>query len=178
MALGPRGRGEERRARGPSAMPVEVPLERWVRQRGGAEASERWRHGRLRRCRSRWRFRGAHAPQAQARRHQSGQAHDPRGSSGTSQTRREPSSRFRGDSAVPSSARSAEPLTDSGARLGSMKADGSRTRRAALPNVRAKGGDDGRAPGPGWRKCTVYRRPGPGGLPVALPLSEGLGRTA
>ena len=32
--------------------------------------------------------------------------------------------------------------------------------------------------GPGWRKCTAYRQPGPGGLPLALRLSEGLGRTA
>jgi hypothetical protein len=28
------------------------------------------------------------------------------------------------------------------------------------------------APGPGGRKCTAYRRPGPGGTPLALPLSE------
>jgi hypothetical protein len=27
-------------------------------------------------------------------------------------------------------------------------------------------------PGPGGRKCTGYRRPGPGGTPLALPLSE------
>jgi hypothetical protein len=40
------------------------------------------------------------------------------------------------------------------------------------PNVRAKGGADGVAPGPGWQKCTGYRRPGPGGTPLALPLSE------
>src|SRR5712691_5265719 len=36
-------------------------------------------------------------------------------------------------------------------------------------------GDDGRTPGPGWRKCTAYRQTGPGGLPLALRLSEGLG---
>ena len=30
-------------------------------------------------------------------------------------------------------------------------------------------------PGPGWRKCTVYRRPGPGGMPLGLALTEGLG---
>jgi hypothetical protein len=28
------------------------------------------------------------------------------------------------------------------------------------------------APGPGGRKCTAYRRPGSGGTPLALPLSE------
>ena len=39
-------------------------------------------------------------------------------------------------------------------------------------------GDDGRTPGPGWRKCTAYRQTGPGGLPLALRLSEGLGSTA
>ena len=27
-------------------------------------------------------------------------------------------------------------------------------------------------PGPGWRKCTVYRRPGPGGMSLALRLSD------
>ena len=32
-------------------------------------------------------------------------------------------------------------------------------------------------PGPGRRQCTEYLRPGPGGMPLALPLSEGLGRT-
>jgi len=35
---------------------------------------------------------------------------------------------------------------------------------------------DARTPGPGWRKCTVYRQTKPGGLPLALRLSEGLGR--
>ena len=40
------------------------------------------------------------------------------------------------------------------------------------------GGADGRTPGPGWRKCAVYRQTGPGGLPLALRLSEGLGSTA
>ena len=29
-------------------------------------------------------------------------------------------------------------------------------------------------PGPGWRKCTAYRRPGPGGMPLGLALTEGL----
>ena len=29
--------------------------------------------------------------------------------------------------------------------------------------------------GPRWRKCTVYRQTGPGGLPLALRLSERLG---
>jgi hypothetical protein len=33
-------------------------------------------------------------------------------------------------------------------------------------------------PGPGDRKCTRYLAAGPGGTPLALPLSEGLGRTA
>jgi hypothetical protein len=42
----------------------------------------------------------------------------------------------------------------------------------AMPNVRAKGGANGVTPGPGGRKCTAYRRPGPGGTPLALPLSE------
>ena len=28
---------------------------------------------------------------------------------------------------------------------------------------------------PGWRECTVYRRPGLRGMPLALSLSEGLG---
>jgi hypothetical protein len=32
-------------------------------------------------------------------------------------------------------------------------------------------------PGPGWRKCTAYRQTGPGGPPLVLRLSEGLGRT-
>ena len=32
-------------------------------------------------------------------------------------------------------------------------------------------------PGPGRRKCTAYRRPGPGGTPLALPLTEWLGPT-
>jgi len=39
-------------------------------------------------------------------------------------------------------------------------------------------GDNGRTPGPGWRKCTAYRQTGPGGLPLALRLSEGLGDAA
>ena len=38
-----------------------------------------------------------------------------------------------------------------------------------------KAGDCGRTPGPDWRKCTAYRRTGPGGLPLALRLSEWLG---
>jgi len=32
-------------------------------------------------------------------------------------------------------------------------------------------------PGPGHRKCTAYLWPGPGGAPLALPLTEGLGGT-
>jgi hypothetical protein len=46
------------------------------------------------------------------------------------------------------------------------------------PNVRAKGGANGVTPGPGDRKCTPYLAASPGGTPLALPLSEGLGRTA
>jgi len=30
-------------------------------------------------------------------------------------------------------------------------------------------------PGPGHRKCTTYLWPGPGGAPLTLPLTEGLG---
>jgi hypothetical protein len=30
-------------------------------------------------------------------------------------------------------------------------------------------------PAPGLRKCTAYLRPGAGGMPLALRLSEGLG---
>lgn len=30
-------------------------------------------------------------------------------------------------------------------------------------------------PGPDWRKCTAYHRSGPGGMPLALRLIEGLG---
>ena len=41
-----------------------------------------------------------------------------------------------------------------------------------------RAGDNGRTPGPGWRKCTAYRQTGPGGLPLALRLSEGLGLSA
>ncbi len=43
------------------------------------------------------------------------------------------------------------------------------------PNVRAKRGADGMPPGPGYRKCTPYLWPGPGGMPLVLRLSEGLG---
>ena len=32
--------------------------------------------------------------------------------------------------------------------------------------------------GPGWRKCTAYRRPGPRGTPLVLGLNEGLGSAA
>jgi len=32
-------------------------------------------------------------------------------------------------------------------------------------------------PGPGHRKCTPYLWPGPGGMPLALPLTEWLGPT-
>jgi len=37
--------------------------------------------------------------------------------------------------------------------------------------------DNGRPPSPGWRKCTACRRPGLGGLPLALRLNEGLDLT-
>ena len=33
----------------------------------------------------------------------------------------------------------------------------------------------GGTPGPDWRKCTVYRQAGPGGLPLGLASTEGLG---
>ena len=36
----------------------------------------------------------------------------------------------------------------------------------------------GTTPGRGWRKCTASRQTGPGGLPLVLRLSEGLGHTA
>ena len=49
---------------------------------------------------------------------------------------------------------------------------------ALRPNPSLKRSDDGRTPGPGWRKCTAYRQTGPGGLPLALRLSEGLGLNA
>ena len=45
-------------------------------------------------------------------------------------------------------------------------------------NVRVEAGDDGRTPGPDWRKCTAYRQTGPGGLPLGLASTEGLGLTA
>ena len=38
-------------------------------------------------------------------------------------------------------------------------------------------GDGGKTPGPDLQKCTAYRQAGPGGLPLALCLSEGLGVT-
>jgi hypothetical protein len=41
----------------------------------------------------------------------------------------------------------------------------------------SKAGDDGRTPGPGSRKCTVYRHSESGGLPLALRLSEESGVT-
>ena len=42
----------------------------------------------------------------------------------------------------------------------------------------SQAGDDGRKPGPGWGKCTVYCQAGTGCLPWALRLSEGFGHTA
>ena len=36
-------------------------------------------------------------------------------------------------------------------------------------------GDNGMPPAPGWRKCTAYRRPGAGGMPLALHLAPTLG---
>jgi hypothetical protein len=47
--------------------------------------------------------------------------------------------------------------------------------RKMRPNVRAKRGTGGGTPGPGYRKCTLYLWPGPGGPPLVLRLSEGLG---
>jgi hypothetical protein len=46
-----------------------------------------------------------------------------------------------------------------------------------LPNVRAKVSTDGVTPGPDGRQCTPYLPAGPGGMPLVLPLSEGLGST-
>jgi hypothetical protein len=51
-----------------------------------------------------------------------------------------------------------------------------RIETSVLPNVRAKGESDGVTPGPGDRKCTPYLAAGPGGTPLGLPLSKGLGR--
>ena len=48
---------------------------------------------------------------------------------------------------------------------------------AMRPNVRANRGTGGRTPWPGLRECTAYLRPGQGGLPEVLRLSEGLGST-
>lgn len=39
-------------------------------------------------------------------------------------------------------------------------------------------GDDGRTASTGRGKCAAYRQTGPGGLPLVLRLSEGLGRGA
>jgi hypothetical protein len=50
--------------------------------------------------------------------------------------------------------------------------DGAPRMSSATPNVRAKGGANGVTPGPGDRKCTPYLAAGPGGTPLALPLSE------
>jgi hypothetical protein len=55
--------------------------------------------------------------------------------------------------------------------------DNAIARRAGRPYVRAKRSANSRPPRPGWRKHTAYHRSGPGGLPLALRLSEGLGRT-
>jgi hypothetical protein len=49
--------------------------------------------------------------------------------------------------------------------------------RLVLPNVLAKGEADGGTPGPENRKCTPYLGSGPGGTPLDLPLSAGLGCT-
>jgi hypothetical protein len=32
-------------------------------------------------------------------------------------------------------------------------------------------------PGPGWRECTAYRRPGPGGMPLVLRLERKVRRS-
>jgi hypothetical protein len=44
-----------------------------------------------------------------------------------------------------------------------------------LPNVGAKGEASGVTPGPDGRQCTPYLTAGPGGTPLDLPLSDGLG---
>jgi hypothetical protein len=46
------------------------------------------------------------------------------------------------------------------------------------PNVRGEAWTDGGTPGPGWRKCTAYRQTGPGGPPLGLASTEGLGPRA
>jgi hypothetical protein len=43
------------------------------------------------------------------------------------------------------------------------------------PNVGAKGEADGETLGPDGRQCTTYLPAGPGGTPLDLPLSDGLG---
>jgi hypothetical protein len=43
------------------------------------------------------------------------------------------------------------------------------------PNVGAKGEAGGGTPGPDGRQCTPYLPAGPGGTPLDLPLSDGLG---
>jgi len=50
--------------------------------------------------------------------------------------------------------------------------------KAPAAGVDVRAGGDGRTPGPGWRKFTAYRQTGPGGLPLALRLSEGLASLA
>ena len=42
-------------------------------------------------------------------------------------------------------------------------------------NVRAKRATKAGRQARAWQKCTAYRQPGPGGLPLALGLGEGLG---
>jgi hypothetical protein len=44
-----------------------------------------------------------------------------------------------------------------------------------MPNVGAKGEAGGVTPGPDGRQCTPYLPAGPGGTPLDLPLSDGLG---
>jgi hypothetical protein len=49
---------------------------------------------------------------------------------------------------------------------------------ASRPNVRGEARPNGGPPGPGHRKCTPYLWPGPGGPPLGLASTEGLGLAA
>ncbi len=47
-----------------------------------------------------------------------------------------------------------------------------KSRITLIPNPSLKRSANGRPPGLGWRKCTAYPQPGPGGLPLAPALSS------
>ena len=55
------------------------------------------------------------------------------------------------------------------------KHDPVRMPRALMPNPSLKRSANGRPPGPVWRYAVHFHQPGPGVLPLALRLSEGLG---